>query len=225
MKHSTVIVCYESSIFIIFHRFYSAIEENTTSIFMQKSIIFHAEFLLNMILTIGFLATGILQIYVKNCDDNHAIYYYVWVMLAYYCFAFELNRFIIEGLIKTITASEKIERLQHNLKKIPRVDDKQAIEAIEDQHGVSVKLRDVHCQISKKDLLKVNKIHIQNGETVGIRGRGGNLIASLFSRIFELSSGDIFIGNKDLAVIEKSNLFSVIAIVLEDPNINNSTIA
>lgn len=173
------------------------IEENTTSIFIRKSFVFFAQFLLNTALCFGLWAICLIILLVPS--TSLSMTRYVLGIFAYFSFSYHLQQFLINGLISKIISENILNSTELFLSKIPILNEPVHPDLNNEvRRTFPVIFNDVSLVIAGRKMLEIKKLSIKQGQTIGIKGRGANLIIPLMFRITTPTKGLIFFGEKDL---------------------------
>lgn len=198
------------------HEFYENVEENSTTIFLQKSIQHFAEFWLNF--TSYFLGLiALLLILLLTPQSELSIHRYVLAMFSYLNLVYGIQKFM-ENILSVTIANRKIEILRNNIKDLQIIDEIHRPTSLTNSDiGVSVTFNDVAYRVANQKLLRIPKLKIQAGETVAITGTGSRLIVPLLCRMFAPNQGVVSLNQIDLTHLSIAQLMEQIGVVPWDP--------
>ncbi|XP_058813678.1 uncharacterized protein LOC131677708 isoform X2 [Topomyia yanbarensis] len=196
--------------------FYDNVEENSTAIFMYKSIQFFVEFWVNFsAFFVGMLT--LLLILLLTPQSEMSIHRYTLAMFAYLSLVHGLQKFV-ESILSSIIAGKKIDVLRNNIMDLKSVEEAQYPSALTNSDiGVSVVFRDVIYRVANRKLLKIPKLRVQAAETVALTGNGSQLIVPLLCRIISPNQGTVSLNQIDIARLNIDQLRQQIGIIPADP--------
>lgn len=184
---------------------------------MRKTTINHGDFLLNTLLMFGLLATAIINLFTFQFSDR--MYYYMLSIFLFFEFAYNLKNLLV-SMFETIE-SDALATVVQFKDRIHICEHFGMTKTLDDPNkGLSVSFRDVHYK--KKVTLK--KLIIQNGEKIGIIGKGSNLLVAILKRLVKLDSGEIHFGDENILMFEPKFYDSIFGVVPVNTKITNGTI-
>lgn len=90
--------------------------------------------------------------------------------------------------------------------------------------GIPICFNAVTVRSKGKVALRIKKLNIDKGQTIGIRGKGSHLFAELILRKIEATSGALFLADREIASYSNSYLSKNIGVVPHNPLIHGATI-
>lgn len=199
------------------------VEDNSTAVFLQKSVKNYVSFILQMV--IGANVT-IMHLFTLLMDPL-TIYNYVFCIILYYLILQYASELVVDGYIELLIVQCKRQLVDCEVKNI--LNNKQVSllyePSVVGEGGISIDFKEVNVKLCGKKVLDILKLHIEKGDIIGITGNGSHLITSVLFKLLKPSLGVIFLGNQELNLISQDNLHSLIAVVPFDLQIQNLTIA
>ncbi|XP_062535877.1 ATP-binding cassette sub-family C member 12-like isoform X2 [Armigeres subalbatus] len=198
------------------HEFYGKVEENSTAVFMQKSIQYFAEFWLNF--TAYFFGLfGLLLILLATPQSELSIHRYVLAMFSYLTLVNGVLKFM-ETILAVTAAAKKIDILRNNIQDLQIINESHRPTSLTNSDiGVSVNFKDIVYRVANRKLLRIPKLNIQAGETVAITGSGSKLIVPLICRIFSPNKGTVSLNQIDLTHLSIAQLMEQVGVIPWDP--------
>ncbi|XP_055630835.1 ATP-binding cassette sub-family C member 11-like isoform X2 [Toxorhynchites rutilus septentrionalis] len=205
------------------HEFYSNVEENSTAIFMYKSIHLFAEFWLQF--TAWFLCMpGLLLNVLLTPQSELSIHRYTLAMFSYLSLVHGLHK-LIESILAAIVATKRNDVLRSNIMELPNVEIAQHTATLTESNiGLTVSFNDIVYRVANRKLLKISKLNVQGGETVAITGNGSKLIVPLLCRILSPSQGTVRLNQLDIAKLDVAQLRAQIGVIPANPIANGISI-
>ncbi|XP_065095877.1 ATP-binding cassette sub-family C member 11-like isoform X2 [Ochlerotatus camptorhynchus] len=196
--------------------FYNNVEENSTAIFMHKSIQYFAAFWLNF--AAYFLGLpALLLILLLTPQSELSIHRYVLAMFSYLTLIHGIQKFV-ESTLATTTAIRKIDVLRNNIQELQIIEETPRPTSLTNSDiGVSVTFKDVIYRVANRKLLKISKLNIQAGETVAIFGTGSKLIIPLLCRVFSPNQGAVNLNQIDISQLSIVQVMEQVGVVPADP--------
>ncbi|XP_058467335.1 ATP-binding cassette sub-family C member 11-like isoform X2 [Malaya genurostris] len=203
--------------------FYDNVEENSTAIFMYKSIQFFVEFWVNFCaFFVGMLA--LLLILLLTPDSEMSIHRYTLAMFAYLTLVSSLQRFV-GSMLQSVIAGKKIDVLQNNIMDLQTIEETHQPSTLTNSDiGVSVVFKDVVYRVANEKILKIPKLMVQAAETVALTGKGSQLIIPLLCRIISLNKGTVSLNQIDIARLNVEQLRHQIGVIPGDPKASNISV-
>lgn len=90
--------------------------------------------------------------------------------------------------------------------------------------GIPICFNSVTFRSKGKVALRIKKLNIEKGQTIGIRGKGSHFFAELLMRKIEATSGVLFLADRDIALYSNNYLSKNIGVVPHNPLIQGATI-
>ena len=209
--------------FLLTSRFNTIIEDNSTSIFFQKSVKNYIGFLLQIVIGINVTLMHILTLVVGDLS----IYNYIFCVILYYLIMHYVNELIVEGYMELTIVQCKRKLIDQEVKSI--VNNKQVSllyePSIIGDGGISIDFKEVSVKLCGKKVLDIKKLHISKGDIVGMTGNGSHLMTSVLFKLLKPNLGVIFFGTQELSLISHDNLHSLIAVIPYDLHIQNISIS
>lgn len=197
-------------------------EDNSTAVFLQKSVKNYVSFILQMIIGINITLMHLLTLVVGDLS----IYNYIFCIILYYLVLQYATELIVDGYIELAAVQCKRKLIDQEVKNI--TNNKQVSllyePSVAGEGGISIDFKDVSVKLCGKKVLELGKLHITKGDIVGITGNGSHLVSSVLFKLLKPSRGVIFLGTQDLSLISQDNLQSLIAVVPFDLHIQDITI-
>lgn len=197
-------------------------EDNSTAVFLQKSVKNYVTFILQMIIGINITLMHLLTLIVGDLS----IYNYIFCIILYYLVLQYATELIVDGYIDLAAVQCKRKLIDQEVKNI--TNNKQVSllyePSVVGEGGISIDFKDVTVKLCGKKVLELGKLHITKGDIVGITGNGSHLLSSVLFKLLKPSLGVIFLGPQDLSLISQENLHSLIAVVPFDLHIQDVTI-
>lgn len=208
--------------FNFFHRFNTIIEDNSTAVFLQKSLKNYISFVLQMMMGINVTIMYIVTLLMTPLS----IYNYIFCVILYYLIMHYATELVVDGYIEMLIVHCKRQLIEHEVKMIR--DNKQVSmlyePALAGEGGISIDFKDITVKLCGKKVLEIHRLHIEKGDIIGITGNGSHLIASVLFKLLKPSLGAVFVGTQDLSLVSQDNLQSLIAVVPYDLHIQNLSI-
>lgn len=199
------------------------IEDNSTAVFLQKSVKNYVSFILQMVIGLNVTLMHLLTLLMSPLS----IYNYIFCIILYYLILHYTTELIVDGYIELLIVQCKRQLLESEVKSI--VNNKQVSllyePSLPGEGGISIDFKDISVKLCGKKVLEISKLHIEKGDIIGITGNGSHLITSVLFKLLKPCLGVIFVGSQDLSVVSQDNLHSIIAVVPFDLHIQNLTIA
>lgn len=197
-------------------------EDNSTAIFLQKSIKNYVSFILQMLSGINVTIVQLLTLIVGDLS----IYNYIFSVILYYLIMQYILELVVEGYIELVIIQCKRQLINQDVKGI--VNNKQVSLLYEppvtNERGISIDFKDVIVKLCGKKVLEISKMHISKGDIVGITGNGSHLLSSVLFKLLKPSLGVVFLHTQDLSLISQETLHSLIAVVPFDLQIQDISI-
>lgn len=207
----------------MFSRFNVIIEDNSTSVFLQKSVKNYVSFILQMVSGVNV----VIMLFLSLLMASLSIYNYILCVTLYYLIMHFITELVVDGYMDMLIMQCKRQLIEHEVRNI--VNSKQVSllyePSLSADGGVSIDFKDVRVKLCGKKVLEISKLHIGRGDIIGITGNGSNFITSVLFKLLKPCFGIIFIGNHELSLVSQDNLHSLIAVVPYDLHIQNLTIA
>lgn len=197
-------------------------EDNSTAVFLQKSVKNYVTFILQMIIGINITLMHLLTLIVGDLS----IYNYIFCIILYYLVLQYATELIVDGYIDLAAVQCKRKLIDQEVKNIRNNKTVSLLyePSVVGEGGISIDFKDVTVKLCGKKVLELGKLHITNGDIVGITGNGSHLLSSVLFKLLKPSLGVIFLGPQDLSLISQENLHSLIAVVPFDLHIQDVTI-
>ncbi|XP_053688772.1 ATP-binding cassette sub-family C member 12-like isoform X2 [Sabethes cyaneus] len=178
-------------------KFYDNVEENSTAIYMQRSIQFFVQFWVNFVAY--FLGiSALLVILLFTSQSEVSIHRYILAIFGYLSMIRNLEKFV-EHTLLTMIAHKKRTILKTDISQLQCLKEvKDPASLTNSDIGVSVVIRDVVYRVANKKMLKIPSLRIQAGETVAIIGTGSDLIIPLLCRIISPNQGTVSLNQIDI---------------------------
>jgi ATP-binding cassette subfamily B protein len=182
------------------------------------------QFLLNASIVIILLVAGIVFQNGAHTPINAGIYAFTQ-LIAIVLFSSMIAVFVIVNTTRTMAS---IKRINAVLETEPTIVDK--AKTIKFEEDYSVKFDHVNFKYNKKAkgyALNNVSFEIESGKTLGIvggTGSGKSTIANLIPRFYDVDSGSILIGNKNIKDVSRDDINDRIGIVLQEAVLFSGTI-
>jgi ATP-binding cassette subfamily B protein len=183
------------------------------------------QFLLNASIVIILLVAGIVFQNGDHTPINAGIYAFTQ-LIAIVLFSSMIAVFVIVNTTRTMAS---IKRINAVLDTEPTIVDKD--KTVKIQKDYSVAFNKVNFKYNKKAkgyALHDVSFEIETGKTLGIvggTGSGKSTIANLIPRFYDVDSGEILIGNKNIKDLSRDDISSNVGIVLQEAVLFSGTIA
>lgn len=205
------------------NRFNVIVEDNSTAIFLQKSVKNYVSFIIQVVTGINVTLMHLLTLLIGDIS----IFNYILCVILYYLVMHYVNELIVEGYMELLITQGKRHLIELEVKNI--VNNKQVSllyePSVPGEGGISIDFKDVNVKLCGKKLLDIPHLHINKGSIVGFTGNGSHLLSSVLFKLLKPTMGVIFLGPQELNLISQDNLHSLIAVVPYDLHIQNLTIA
>jgi ATP-binding cassette subfamily B protein len=183
------------------------------------------QFLLNASIVIILLVAGIIFQNGAHTPINAGIFAFTQ-LIAIVLFSSMIAVFVIVNTTRTMASMKRINAV---LETEPTIVDKQNTVKLDGNY--SVKFNHVSFKYNKKAkgyALDDVSFEIPSGKTLGIvggTGSGKSTIANLIPRFYDVDSGQILIGNKNIKDVSRNDINDCIGIVLQEALLFSGTIA
>ena len=133
------------------------------------------------------------------------------------------------GLMQIVNARASVTRANEILDEKPTINDEEADPNLMVSDG-SIIMKDVEFKYykdAKKPTLTNINLNIKSGETIGIlgpTGSGKSTLVQLIPRLYEINSGSILVGGKDIKEYKLNNLRDAVSMVLQKNTLFKGTI-
>ncbi|KAL9693058.1 hypothetical protein quinque_012343 [Culex quinquefasciatus] len=196
--------------------FYNNVEENSTAIYMNKSLKFFAEYWINFCAYFPGLV-ALLLVLLLSPQSELSIHRYVLAIFAYLALVHGLVKFV-EAVLSAIIATKKVDVLQGHIEDLHTIQEPdQPASLTRSDIGVSVVFRDIVYRVANRKLLRIPKLNIQAGETVALTGTGTGLIVPLLCRIIDPNQGTVSLNQIDIARLSTGQLRQQIGVICANP--------
>uniref|UniRef100_A0A1Q3FL69 Putative multidrug resistance-associated protein/mitoxantrone resistance protein n=2 Tax=Culex tarsalis TaxID=7177 RepID=A0A1Q3FL69_CULTA len=196
--------------------FYNNVEENSTAIYMSKSLKFFAEFWINFLAYVPGLICLLLVLLLTPQSDL-SIHRYVLAVFSYLALVHGLVKFV-EAVLSAIISTKKIDVLRSHIEDLQTIQEPtQPASLTRSDIGVSVIFRDIVYRVANRKLLRIPKLNIQAGETVALTGTGTGLIVPLLCRIIDPNQGTVSLNQIDIARLSTGQLRQQIGVICANP--------
>lgn len=151
---------------------------------------------------------------------------YVLGIFAYFSFAYHLQQFLIKGLVSKIISENILNSTEFFINKIPILNEPVHPDLNNEiRRTFPVTFNDVSLVLAGRKMLEIKKLSIKQGQTIGIKGRGANIIIPLMFRIATPTKGLIFFGEKDLQQQSTDFINKTIGVIPYNFSIHDATIS
>lgn len=203
--------------------FDTIVEDNSTAVFLQKSIKNYINFIIQMVIGVNVTIMHLLTLLIGDLT----IYNYIFCIILYYLIMHYASELVVEGYIELLIMKCKRLLVEHEVKTIKNNKQVSLLyePPVNSESGIPIDFKEVSVKLCGKSVLNINKLHIKKGEIIGITGNGSHLIGSVLFKLLKPSLGIVFLGNQELNLISQENLHSLIAVVPFDLHIQNISIS
>ncbi len=124
-------------------------------------------------------------------------------------------------LVMSVMAKASLNRIGEVLNEIPAINDDAADKSLEVENG-SIEMKNVCFKYSfeaERDVLQDINLKINSGETIGIIGGTGSAkttLVQLIPRLYDVTSGEIFVGGRPVKDYTVENLRNSVSMVLQN---------
>lgn len=158
------------------------IEDNSTAVFLQKSVKNYVSFILQIVIGINVTIMHLLTLIMTPLS----IYNYLFCIILYYLIMHYAAELVVDGYIEMLIMHCKRRLIEHEVKNI--VNNKQVSllyePSIQGEGGISIDFKDINVKLCGKKVLEIHKLHIEKGDIIGMTGNGANLV-SFFDELSE----------------------------------------
>ncbi|XP_070489977.1 ATP-binding cassette sub-family C member 12-like isoform X2 [Chironomus tepperi] len=203
--------------------FNTVVEDNSTSIFLQKSLKNYVSFTVQILMAINVTVITLMTLLIGEIS----IYNYLLSILLYYLLMHYVNEAILAYLDWLIMNCRQnlINSEIKNIAKTSQISLLYESTQIGTGTGLSIEFKDVQIKLCGKKVLDIPHLTIEKFDIIGLTGNSSHLITSVLFKLIKPVVGSISIESYDLNVISQDNLSKVIAVVPHDLRIQNITIA
>ena len=133
------------------------------------------------------------------------------------------------ALMQIVNARASVDRANELLNEVPYIDDSEADPDLMVKNG-SIELKNVYFkyfEVAEKPTLSNINLKIKSGETIGIlgpTGAGKSTLVQLIPRLYDIYSGKIKVGGKDIKDYKLRNLREGVSMVLQKNTLFSGTI-
>ncbi|XP_059610068.1 ABC transporter C family member 3-like [Phlebotomus argentipes] len=204
---------------------YELLEENSTLQFMRKCVVHHAQFIMNVFLTLGLFCTCCFMLLLPNASLDEQKLRYTYGLLLYLIIARNFQEMIQNGIFERAVAAKNtaiVSHLVHDLEKTRSLD---VVESVSDHSkSLSVSIMNVIGKMGNVRKLNIKEVHVNAGEKVGILMEGSHLLVPMFGRVLSPQSGVIFFGQKDIASFPEPHFRKIVGFISSDLQPSSATI-
>ncbi|KAG5671790.1 hypothetical protein PVAND_001966 [Polypedilum vanderplanki] len=199
------------------------VEDNSTAIFLQKSVKNYVSFTVQMLMAINLTVISLATLMIGEIT----IYSYILSIILYYLIMHSITDALMAYLdmlvivckqnllnseIKSITNNTQVSLLYESLQ-------------IGNGDGLTIEFNDVQVKLCGKKMLDIHRLRIEKFDVIGLTGNSSHLITAVFFKLLKPVMGSISIENHDLNIISQENLNKMIAVVPHDLKLQNVTIS
>ncbi|XP_063695776.1 uncharacterized protein LOC134827149 [Culicoides brevitarsis] len=207
----------------LFQKLLFHIEDNSTSIFLQKSLVYHTRFLNQILLWIHFMISCIIMIVTPPSKDM--IFHQALGLFGLFSYSYYSDKFL-DAILNVQRYVEKDRKMFEDLDRIESVshETKGHKKPLILYRGVSVEANDLRFKIAVRQLFDMPLLEAEPGAKVGICGVGSNLFTSFLSKIITQTSGSLKLNDNSFAeyISTPSLLFGFVPY---DPKMDGVTIS
>ncbi|XP_055551634.1 uncharacterized protein LOC129733992 [Wyeomyia smithii] len=204
-------------------KFYDNVEENSTAVYMQRSIQFFVQFWVNFI-AYFFGIIALLLILLFTPQSEVSIHRYTLAVFGYLSMVRHLDK-LVEHAFLAMIARKKRDILKADISQLQPLEEAEHPAALtKSDIGVSVNIRDVVYRVANKKMLKIPNLRVQAGETIAVTGTGSDLVIPLLCRIILPSQGTICLNQIDISRLKTDQLREQIGVITADPKMGDVSV-
>uniref|UniRef100_A0A7G3AKM0 Putative multidrug resistance-associated protein/mitoxantrone resistance protein n=1 Tax=Lutzomyia longipalpis TaxID=7200 RepID=A0A7G3AKM0_LUTLO len=201
------------------------LDENSTLQFIRKCTILHAQFLMNIFISVGFFSTCCLMLLLPNAPLDEQKLRYTYGILLYLIIAKNFQELLQSGVFDRVVAVENaamVDNLVHDLETTKALD---IVESVSDySKSLSVSFMNLTCKPGSVRRLNIKDVHVNAGEKVGIMMDGSYLLVPLLGRVLSPQSGVIFFGQKDISSFPDNHFHKIVGFISSNLQPSSATI-
>lgn len=204
------------------HSFNVLVEDNSTAVFLMRSVKNHVSFMLQMLT----FANTTIMVLITLVIGEQTIYNYLFNIILYYLILYNINECVVDGYLEMMMLQcrrqlieDEVRNIQNN-KQVSLLYDP----PMKSDAGITLDFKEIDVKLCGRSVLKIDRLHIEKGQIVGVTGNGAHLLTSVLFKLLKPNLGVIFIGTQDLSLINQDSLQNIISVVPSDLHTQEMTI-